>query len=100
MSQDHAPVSTDQANLYAELQNYNLTETLERGTDYFLVGDINGVKYYSPNDEGWGAIIAVDHEHKLATSTGFYEMDDMEHPGSDYAMVAHNGQLMCTFEIS
>ena len=97
---ESAPVSTDQANLYVELQNYNLTEKLERGTDYFLVGDIKGVKYYSPNDEGWGAIIAVSEEHKLAIDTGFYEMDDMEYPDSDYAQVVHNGQLMCGFEAS
>ena len=97
---ENAPVSSDQANLYVELKNYNLTTTLERGTDYFQVGNINGVKYFSPNDEEWGAIIAVDDVNKLAVDTGFFEMDDMEYPGSDYAMTAHNGQLMCAFEIS
>ena len=100
MEQEHAPSSTDQANLYVELQNYNLTEKLERGTDYFLVGDINGVKYYSPNDESWGCIVAIDHDYKVAINTNFYEMDDMEWPDSDYAQVVHNGQLMCRFEAS
>ena len=86
-----------QSEFYQELTQYNLTEKLERGTDYFLVATIEGIEYYSPNDEGWGGIIAVDHTNKVAVNTTFYEMDDMGYPGSDYAQVFTNGKLTCRF---
>lgn len=33
----------------------------------------------------------------LALYTGFYEMDDMSYPGSDYRIVNHCGVLGCAF---
>lgn len=85
--------------LYQELINcYNLTNELERGTDYFLVYEREGIKYYSPNDEEWGAVIAICDENDLALYTGFYETDDFEHPDSDYHMVVSDGKLMCKFQ--
>lgn len=96
---EHYPVYSTQSEMYAVLmKDYKLTNELFGYTDYFKVGDIGGVLYYAPNDETWGCVIAVSHEHKLARDTGFYEMDDMEYPDSDYAQVVHNGQLMCKFE--
>ena len=87
-----------QADIYTEMQSLNLTDELEKETDYFLVDEIDGIKYYSPNDEDLGAIIAVSYEHQLAIYTGFYEMDDMEVEDSDYAIVFHGGTLCCRFE--
>ena len=97
--QEHAPLAPTQSALYENLGKYNLTDDLNGTTDYFLVGDIKGIKYYTPNDESWGSIIAVDHKNELAHATGFYEMDDMEYPDSDYAIVCHEGKLMCQFEV-
>ena len=94
-----APVAPTQAKLYELLTSkYTLTDDLVRGTDYFLVGNIDGIKYYTPNDEDWGSIIAVDNTNKLAIDTHFYEMDDMEHVDSDYKILCHNNLLMCKFE--
>jgi hypothetical protein len=87
-----------QADAYTEMKKLELTDELEQGTDYFLVGDIGDIQYYSPNDEDWGAIIAVSDKHQLAIDTGFYEMDDMEDEDSDYAIVFHGGILCCRFE--
>ncbi len=87
-----------QKDLYNRMVSFNLTDKCVGSCDYFKVGKVNGILYYSPNDESWGAIIAVDHKNKLAINTGFYEMDDMEYIDSDYAQVCHNGKLMCIFE--
>jgi hypothetical protein len=68
------------------------------GLDYYYMGTIKGVEYYTPNDEDWMFIIALDHKNKLAADTGFLEMDDFEHQDSDYVFVCHNGELMCEFQ--
>lgn len=96
---EHYPEYTTQSEMYTVLiKDYNLTNDLVSGTDYFKVDTIKGIEYYAPNDEDWGCIIAVSHEHKVAIDTGFYEMDDMEYKDSDYAQVVQDGQLMCEFE--
>ena len=87
---------TTQAALYEVLTKlYNLTDELVRGCDYFKVATVLDTDYYDPNNEEWGAIVAVSHEHKLALYTGFYEMDDMEDPRRGYSMVVRNGILTC-----
>ena len=93
--QDNYPKYSTQAEMYAVLM---ADYTLDDAGDYIKVGDIGGMEYYCPNDEDWGCVIALDHEHKLATDTGFFEMDDMEYPDSDYAIVYSDGQLMPRFE--
>ena len=91
-----------QRELYRELMDwYTLAdELMERGCEYFLTGEVDGILYYMPNDEDWGCVIAVDHKHHLACDTGFYEMDDIEMPDSDYALTFHpgGGVLVCRFE--
>ena len=67
--------------------------------DFIEVGYIDGMKYYTPNNEDWGPIIVMDHEAKLADSTGFYEMDDMEYEGSDYKFVRYGGKLVPLFTV-
>lgn len=87
---------TAQEALYEVLTKlYNLTDSWWSVCDYFKVDTVLGTDYYSPNDEEWGAIVAVSHEHKLALYTGFYEMDDMEDPARGYSMVVRNGILTC-----
>jgi hypothetical protein len=88
-----------QLNLFQDLSNYTLTEDVVSGTDYILVDTINDIEYYTPNDEDWGPIIAVSDEHKLATNTTFYDMDDMDYPDSDYAMVVVDGVMGCRFSL-
>lgn len=91
---DSSPIT--QSALYEELTSlYNLTDKLESGCDYFKVATVLDTEYYDANNETWGSIIAVSHEHKLALSTGFYEMDDMEDPRRGYSMVVKNGKLDC-----
>ena len=68
------------------------------GFDYYEMAEINGLEYFTPNNEDWGAIIVVDNWNKLAAYTHFYEMDDMEYPGSDYAFVTYGNKLMPKFE--
>ena len=74
--------------------NGNRTNT----NDYIWLQRIQGVDYYTPNNEDWGSIIAVDHTTKLAINTGFYEMDDMAAPNSDYNFTAFNGKLTPRFQ--
>lgn len=83
----------EQHALYNELKQYNLTDELVRGCDYFKVATVLGTDYYSPNNEEWGAIIAVSHLNHLALYTCFYEMDDMEDPRRGYSMVVKGGKL-------
>lgn len=83
-----------QAALYKELQGYSFTDELTHA-DFFKVGEIDGILYYAPNNEDWGSIIAVSHEHQLARDTMFYEMDDMEYPDSDYKHVVVDGVMNC-----
>lgn len=84
------------------MMNYDLKEctTPLRSADYYRVATISGIDYYTPNDEDWGAIIAVSVADQLAHDTGFFEMDDMEAPApyDDYVQVVSNGSLMCKFE--
>lgn len=96
----------NQYDLYNELmERYELAPSIrdEDGNivsaDYYQVGEIDGIKYYTPNDETWGGIVAISHENKLAIDTMFYEMDDMEYPGSDYAMVVVDGVMGCRFQL-
>jgi len=67
--------------------------------DYYYMATIDGMKYYTPNNEDWGPIIVIDEEGKLAESTGFYEMDDMEYKDSDYRFVRFGGKLVPHFTI-
>jgi hypothetical protein len=64
-----------------------------------MVGFIDNITYYAPNDEDASCIIAIDHENKLASDTGFDDMDDMEITDSDYAITNHNGQLMYKYKV-
>lgn len=67
--------------------------------DFYHMATINGLDYYTPNNEDWGAIIVMDHKNELAEWTGFYEMDDMEAPApyDDYAFIEHDGKLVPKF---
>ena len=76
-----------------------MTDELIKGTDYFKVGEVNGFILYSPNDEDWGDIIAVHHQQKLASYTGFEEADDMLAEHGEYAPVAHYGVVVAKYEI-
>lgn len=69
--------------------------------DYYELGVIGGLYYYTPNDEDWGCIIVMDFKNKLAAYTHFYEMDDMASPPpyDDYAFIAHEGKLVPKFTI-
>ena len=91
--------ASTQAALYEELKQYNLTDECVSGCDFFKVDSIDGIDFYHPNDETWGAIVAVSHEHKLALYTCFYEMDDMASPApyDDYKMVVVDGLMGCKF---
>ena len=67
--------------------------------DWLQVASIDGIDYYTPNNEDWGQILAVSIEHRLAHYTSFYEMDDMgDEVYTDYRQVVHNGAIVCTFE--
>lgn len=95
----------EQAAMFINLQQYNLTPLCERFTDYFLVATIGDIEYYSPNDEDWGCIIAVDKKNKLAINTGFYETGDFEDSifdgnvyESDYRIVCQDCKLVCKFQ--
>ena len=83
----------EQQGLYGTMKTYCLTNDLAMGTDYFLVDTIENITYWSPNDEDWGPIVAMDDTNKLALNTHFYEMDDMAYPDSDYAIVLDDGIL-------
>jgi len=85
--------------LYSEMANYVKGDACEPGCDYFLVLDHGDIKYYTPNDEDWGAIVAISEESHLAADTGFFDIDDMEDKESEYAYVVHNNKLMCRFEL-
>ena len=79
--------AASQTTLYNELKVYSFTPPeCTTGCDYFHVGEVQGVEYYSPNDESWGSIVAVDHTNQVAALTGFYDMFDMTDPDVDYAM--------------
>ena len=93
-----------QSAMFQELRKYNLTTELIRGSDYFKDTEVGGIQYYSPNDEEWGCVIAVDYVNELAVDTGFFETADFEDITygdeileSDYRMVFHDGKLMCKF---
>ena len=94
-----------QSALYQELTQYKLADSIRDAddnivsADFYKVDTIDDVEYYTPNDEDWGAIVAVSHEHKLALYTGFYEMNDMasEAPYDDYKMIIVNGLMGCKF---
>lgn len=92
-------MSDSQKSLYQRMSRLSLTKELERGCDYILMDTIDDIEYYTPNDEDWGSIVALSHEHKLATYTGFYEMDDMAAEDSDYKQIVHDGELKCVFEV-
>jgi hypothetical protein len=96
---------------YKELQQYSFAaSTLNNegkvvSADYYLVLELDGIKYYTPNDERWGTIVAIDTAHELAVDTGFYETNDFEYPDSDYKIVVNwlnhselGPVLNCAFE--
>ena len=94
MTRKNRPDAPTQSALYAKIKDdYNFDEKLVASTDYFLVDHIDGIDYYSPNDEDWGDIIAMCHEHQLAVFTTFYEMDDMASPDSGYNFVVVGNSL-------
>jgi hypothetical protein len=86
--------------LYNELLSYTFDSNTSVAADYYLVDRIGDIEFYTPNDETWGGIIAIDHLHELAHNTSFYEMDDMASPApyNDYAMVVVDGVMMCKYE--
>jgi len=98
-NEEHGPDLGDDHRInYEVLDLYSYTDEVS-SSDYFKVGEIDGVVYYSPNDENWGPIIAIHHESRLACDTHFYEMDDMEAEDSDYKMVVTTDKLLPAFEI-
>jgi hypothetical protein len=111
---EHAPKNCTidspelQGPLYAELKAYSFADHIRDpdtgdivSADYYKVDSIDGIDFYTPNDEDWGSIVAISHEHKLAHDTSFYEMDDMASPApyDDYAMVVVDGKMGCRFDL-
>jgi len=112
---DNAPTSTEQPELYRELDDNYPTITQDQwndaktylnetgrwpdghGWDYLIMDTILGVEYWLPNDESWFEIMAVDHANKLAVGTGFPEMDDLSYPDSEYAFTECHGILVPKF---
>lgn len=89
----------NQRHLYEEMMKIQLTDDLDHGTcDYVKVDSINGIDYYTPNDEDWGSIVAICNENRLAHDTTFFEMDDMENIGAGYTQIVHEGAIKCEFE--
>ena len=57
MTRKNRPDAPTQSALYAKIKDdYNFDEKLVASTDYFLVDHIDGIDYYSPNDEDWGLV--------------------------------------------
>ena len=87
----------EQLALFTELQGYSLQDrdTTRDNTwvdpetgvtaDYLCYYTRADIKYYLPNDENWGDIIAVDVYHKLAIRTGFYDWDDIQAEHGEYS---------------
>lgn len=78
--------------------NYKTMQKYIANGDYIHITSINGIDFYTPNNEDWGDIVAVHHDFELTKHTSFYEMDDML-PPSDYEIVAYEGELICKYEI-
>lgn len=98
-NENHGPIlsETDHAANYEHMKLYSKADEVA-SNDYILCGTVKGVTYWTPNDEDWGTIIAIDETNELAADTGFYEMDDIEATHGEYAFVASNGKLVCGFE--
>lgn len=90
--------TSDQTQNYRTIHTFYSYGDPMAGKDYIWIDCINEVDYYAPNNEDWGDIIAMDHKHKLAINTSFYEMDDMAYEDSEYAYVFHYGRLIPRFE--
>ena len=96
-----------QAPLYAELKEYTFADSIHGpdgeivSADYYKIDSIDGIDFYTPNDEDWGSIVAISHADELAHNTSFYEMDDMASPApyNDYAMVVVDGVMGCRFDL-
>ena len=97
-----------QGALYEELKGYSFADHITDPTtgeivsaDFYKVDSIDGIDFYTPNDETWGGVVAVSHEHGLAHDTSFYEMDDMASPAplDDYKMVIVDGVMGCKFDL-
>ena len=96
--------ATQQSRMFADLARLSLTASDDLTGDYIKVLDLAGIAYYTPNDEDWGSVIAVDSANGLAIATGFYDtadFEDLEIRGtvheSDYRIVRHDGKLVCNF---
>lgn len=87
LGDDHRANYEKLVSQYSFSHHVSIGDTLI-SADYYWVGQYSGVDYYTPNDEEWGSIIALDHEHQLAADTGFFEMDNIKVPNSDYQLVA------------
>lgn len=70
--------------------------------DYLIMGTIEGIEYWLPNDETWSDVVAVDHTNRLAALTGFCEMGDFEYADSGYryALDPSDKQIKCKFQIT
>lgn len=55
----------------------------------------HGIQYLIPNDESL-YIVAIDNRAKLAVSTDFYEVEDLQQ--EDYAIQNINGLLISIFD--
>lgn len=88
----------DQTNDYLTIHTFYSYGDPMVGKDYIWIDGINGIDYYTPNNEDWGPIIAMDHKHQLAVNTSFYEMDDMAYEDSEYAFIFWYGKLIPRFE--
>jgi len=101
-----------QRGLYREFLMCTVTDTSFKdwytvgNADFLTAGVVDGINYYSPNEEMEWFNIAVDHVNGLALPTGFYEQQDMEpvkygdeeHP-SCYRIVNHDGCLHNAYAI-
>jgi hypothetical protein len=65
---------------------------------YDVLATIDDIEYVHSGDDEH-TIIALSRKHQLAADTTFYEMDDMEYPGSDYAFIVNDGALIPRHEL-
>jgi hypothetical protein len=106
---DHPPKKASQKEMFHQFWNFYSYGNLRNddgsinSCDYYFCDTIEGIDYYTPNDEDWFHVVAVDKVNKLFAFTGFCEMDDFYSPYdgtvSDYAFVLDDdGDLKCKFE--
>lgn len=90
--------ASEQKSEYKKLINrYSFgTQIGDDWNDYILLADINGIRYYAPDDElnALPFIYAIDHRRGIAADTGYYDMDDISDTRSGYTFCYYAGSLV------